>query len=305
MMEMRSDPKSHTWTSSAVGKIITTTHNMIECRAGGNFQALIHEELLCYFSPYYTAAFKGGFSESNQGSTSFELTELQAKLLVTWLYSGRIEDDINYSDVLDLYIFADMTDITALRRYIMDHLFKRGLKWQVFDEESVPDHFTTLPPSSGLVRWMVDNFARYWVRLFGRHDFSSEPHVAALEIPGEFFDQVRAAYCRDWTEVSECHFKTPCHYHEHETVEEWRSKFVVGVPEYERSPNNVFLSECAGESFEMADKAYLRGTTAAGPPIKDRYVVYDYCKDFEGNWQKIWMTGNKTICEETDTESDY
>lgn len=55
----------------------------------------------------------------------------------------------------------------------------------------------------------------------------------------------------------------------------------------------------------MADKAYLRGTTAAGPPIKDRYVVYDYCKDFEGNWQKIWMTGNKTICEETDTESDY
>ncbi|CAC9893937.1 unnamed protein product [Aureobasidium pullulans] len=304
-MEMRSDPKSHTWTSSAVGKIITTTYNMIECRAGGNFQALIHEELLCYFSPYYTAAFKGGFSEANQGSTSFELTELQAKLLVTWLYSGRIEDDINYSDVLDLYIFADMTDITALRRDIMDHLFKRGLKWQVFDEESVPEHFKTLPPSSGLVRWMVDNFAQCWARLFGSYDSYLKPRIAAFEIPGEFFDQVRAAYCRDWTEVSECHFKTPCHYHEHETVEEWRSKFVVGVPEYERSPNNVFLSECAGESFEMADKAYLGGTTAAGPPIKDRYVVYDYCKNFEGNWQKIWMTGNKTICEETDTESGY
>ena len=120
-MEMKSDPKSHTWTSSAVGKIITTTHNIIKC-----------EELLRYFSPYYTAAFKGGFSEANQGSTSFELTELQAELLIIWLYSGRIEDDINYSDVLDLYIFADMTkisrDITALRRNIMDHLFQRGLK---------------------------------------------------------------------------------------------------------------------------------------------------------------------------------
>ncbi|THX80341.1 hypothetical protein D6D04_04670 [Aureobasidium pullulans] len=284
-MEMRSDPKSHTWTSSAVGKIITTTYNMIGCRAGGNFQALIHEELLCYFSPYYTAAFKGGFSEANQGSTSFELTELQAELLIIWLYSGRIEDDINYSDVLDLYIFADTTDITALRSDIMDHLFKRGLKWRVFDEESVPDHFTTLPPSSGLVRWMVDNFAQCWARLFGSYDSYLKPRIAAFEIPGEFFDQVRAAYCRDWTEVSEYHFKTPCHYHEHETVEEWR--------------------KCAGESFEMADKAYLGGTTAAGPPIKDRYVVYDYCKDFEGNWQKIWMTGNKTICEETDTESDY
>lgn len=69
IMERRSDPKSHTWTSSVVSKIITTTHNMIEYRAGGNFHALMHEELLCYFSPYYTAAFKGGFSEANQGST--------------------------------------------------------------------------------------------------------------------------------------------------------------------------------------------------------------------------------------------
>lgn len=237
-MEMRSDPKSHTWTSSAVGKIITTTHNIIKCRAGGNFHALVHEELLCYFSPYYTAAFEGGFSEANQGSTSFELTELQAELLIIWLYSGRIEDDINYSDVLDLYIFADMTkisrDITALRRNIMDHLFQRGLKWQVFDEESVPEHFKTLPPSSGLVRWMVDNFARYWVRLFGSYDPCSKAHIAAFEVPGEFFDQVRAAYCREWTELDEWYSKTtPCHYHEHETVEEWRGKFVVGVPKCE------------------------------------------------------------------------
>ena len=41
---------------------------------------------------------------------------------------------------------------------------------------------------------------------------------------------------------------------------------------------NVFVlkrhSECAGESFEVIDEAYLRGTTAAGPPIKGRDVIY-------------------------------
>ncbi|KAH0369992.1 hypothetical protein KCU89_g18552, partial [Aureobasidium melanogenum] len=78
-MGSRSDPPSYTWTAEAVGNIITTNSKMLKCAAGGEFNILIPEDLLCYFSRYYTALLRGNFSEAGQDNVTLELDASQAK----------------------------------------------------------------------------------------------------------------------------------------------------------------------------------------------------------------------------------
>ncbi|KEQ86726.1 hypothetical protein M438DRAFT_251390, partial [Aureobasidium pullulans EXF-150] len=129
---------------------------MLDCRARGDFHAVIHRDLLCHFSTYYTALLKGGFAEAGTDNVTFELDRPQARMLITWLYSGSITEDARYHDIFDLYLFADMTDIRALRKSIMDHLHKHSHEKGNPRLKHVAKVLAVLSKSSGLVRWMVD-----------------------------------------------------------------------------------------------------------------------------------------------------
>lgn len=71
-----------------------------------SFSATVHRELLCYYSPYYTAALKGGFAEAQTNTITVDLSDEETADLVSWLYSGQIISSY-YSQLFDVYVFAD------------------------------------------------------------------------------------------------------------------------------------------------------------------------------------------------------
>lgn len=148
-------------------KIIASSKDMIEVvntRLGKNgkiFSAAVHKELLCFFSAYYTAALKGGFSEAKKNCISMELPCDQMQDLVSWLYSGKILS-CTTSPLLKLYVFADEKMMLALRRSIMTRLIY--CQDQALDAIRLSDAMPclkVLPERSGLFRYLVDFWVSY------------------------------------------------------------------------------------------------------------------------------------------------
>ncbi|THW87389.1 hypothetical protein D6D15_06727 [Aureobasidium pullulans] len=288
-MAANSNPKGHIWSSDAVCDIITTKTNLLDCHARGGFHAIIHRDLLSYFSTYYAALIEGGFAEAGTDNIKFDLDYAPATLLVTWLYTGSISRSAQYSDIFDLYLFADMTDLGALRKDIIDYLFKNSSSKGNPDLGDVTKVCATLTMSSGLVRWMVDRYGHHWAP----YNTKRPEYTDAVAKHKDFFEQVDGSHanqfmyecrntgvagrgdpCCDVPVAVHCNCgceqrikrKRPqsCRYHEHATIDEWRA--------------------CAGGAFDSADMAYLRGTTAAGPKIENRFV---------SRWSRISEDGEK------------
>ncbi|KAH0362978.1 hypothetical protein KCU65_g7752, partial [Aureobasidium melanogenum] len=271
-MGTRSDPQSHTWTAEAVGNIITTNPKMLTCKASGDFNVLIPEDLLCYFSRYYAALLRGNFSEAGQDNVTLELDATQAKWFVTWLYSGRFPDDLDYHTLFQLYIFADKTDIPAMRKDIMTHIHKRSHRRSKVSSEDAVKVFDVLPKSSGLVRWILDRVSHHeGFSTSADHPELNKYLCSALE--NSYSYTCRKTYCTAHTDPccnvvddlqcqNECgHLRDmikkgqACAYHEHSCPEEWKT--------------------CAGDDFQgSVDLTYLRGTTAIDPIPEQRFAVF-------------------------------
>lgn len=197
-------------------------------RPGDNgkiFSAVVHKELLCHFSAYYTAALKGGFSEAKKDTITMELPHDQIQDLISWLYSGRILS-CTTSRLLDNYIFADEKMMLALRRSIMTQLIHcqdQGLD-ALHLSEAMPC-VKVLPQSSGLFRYLVD----FWVH-YGSQDYVSEIEEwdDDKRIPRNFFYQAlnkfasenNSGYLVKSSPSREC-LKVACNYHEHTNCREW------------------------------------------------------------------------------------
>ncbi|THY81899.1 hypothetical protein D6C92_10213, partial [Aureobasidium pullulans] len=84
---------------------------------GKKHMATVSKDLLCLFSRYYAAALNGSFKEAEETRFSIPLTSHQLVLFVGWLYSGTTYT-CKFSDMLELYFFADSHKILAFRRSI-------------------------------------------------------------------------------------------------------------------------------------------------------------------------------------------
>ncbi|KAG9641391.1 hypothetical protein KCU95_g7958, partial [Aureobasidium melanogenum] len=272
-MGTRSDPSSHTWTAEAVGNIITTNPKMLKCAASGNFEVLIPEDLLCYFSRYYTALLRGNFAEAGQDNVTLELDTSQAKWFVTWLYSGRFPNHLDYPTLFQLYIFADKTDIPAMRKDIMTHIHKRSHRRGNLSIEDAVKTFNVLPKSSGLVRWILDRGALHEVFYVSTDHPELHEHLCSAMDNLDVY-LCRKTYCTVHTDPccnviddlqcqSECHHpkdmikkSQACGYHEHSSPEEWKT--------------------CAGDDFQgSVDLTYLKGTTATDLLPEKRFARFD------------------------------
>lgn len=166
--------------------------------SGSVFSVAVHKELLCLCSPYYTAAIKGGFSESRQESFTVELDHRQTQMFVEWLYTGRCDSDpwqqINNHEVHALYVFADQTDIIAFRRSIMTCLVRGGRAPPT--PSDMAKLVSQLPNDSGL------RLSRGYVR---------------KDFPEEFWDVL--VYGQHGPYLPSC---IACDYHEHTDEQEWK-----------------------------------------------------------------------------------
>lgn len=200
------------------------------------FSASIHKELLCFFSPYYTAALKGGFSEAKKDTIKMELPCHLMSEFISWLYSGNtITTDPN--ELLELYAFADEKMMLAFRRSIMTRLIDFNELGDL--EEDALTYVKRIPENSGLFRYLVDYWAYVWAQ------DTSETELAAWDadgrVPKKFFYLAleRLAGLRGSKNPGDdlgnprAYLKIACNYHEHVDEKEWyQSKW---QPTYEPS----------------------------------------------------------------------
>ncbi|KAI4765858.1 hypothetical protein E4T52_02781 [Aureobasidium sp. EXF-3400] len=216
------------WRWWVVSDIISKSHDMIEIKSqkddsGSVFSVAVHKELLCFYSPYYTAAIKGAFSESRQESFTVELDHRQTQMFVEWLYTGRCDSDpwqqINNHEVHSLYVFADQTDIIAFRRSIMTCLVRGGRVPPT--PSDMAKLVSQLPNDSGLRLFLLEEAVAEWRvganrRAMTEEEWKSRGYVRE-DFPEEFWDKL--VYGQHGPYLPSC---IACDYHEHTDEQEWK-----------------------------------------------------------------------------------
>jgi hypothetical protein len=167
---------------------------------------------------------KGEFSESCQESFTLELNHRQTQLFVEWLYTGRSEIDFCWigkerDDINALYVFADQTDIIALRRSIMTSLVSIALSPAT--PKVMARLVSQLPNSSGLRLYLLEQAVAEWridasEKVVTVEDWKKLGY-APEDYPEDFWDQlVNGQHDRY---LPSCN---ACDYHEHIDEQEWK-----------------------------------------------------------------------------------
>ncbi|TIA46994.1 hypothetical protein D6C77_10376 [Aureobasidium pullulans] len=217
--------------------IVGRSSEMIQIQSQGNdddklYRATVHKELLCFYSTYYTAAIKGQFSESQKHSFIVELNYEQTRLFVTWLYSGRLEyhpdDGLDSEDVFALYIFADQTDVIALRRTVISFLVDSAAQhYREIHLSDLHKIVPQLPEQSQLRRFLLEEATVYGTGnyLQGLYDGIANDQTSE-DCYGDSLKQLLEGVSEN-IEKKKAGEKTigypenPCDFHEHTNEREW------------------------------------------------------------------------------------
>ncbi|KAI4727166.1 hypothetical protein E4T49_05084 [Aureobasidium sp. EXF-10728] len=218
----------------------------IKLEDGKTFQAAVHKDLLCWFSTYYRAALKGGFSEATSQSLVLELNSECCYLLVSWLYTGRWAiSDLRWRFLFNLYVFADKTDMLALRRSIMTvvRTWRQDIRMlPVLEHAAIA--LKSLPSSSPLYRWLLDLYTHHWMS-YRKHPDDVLPNeflMAWVKRAAARKCVVTTGPCADCP----CCKAAICDFHEHESIEEWRSTCGAGKDSQVKQPDGSSLKNKAG-----------------------------------------------------------
>ncbi|KAF1988016.1 hypothetical protein K402DRAFT_403204 [Aulographum hederae CBS 113979] len=142
----------------------------------------VHEDLLCFHSPYFRKAILGRFQEIEDRVIVLEDTD--PNLLATymdWVYFGTLPDieeavesmtedgflEFPYENaILALYIFADRYDTPKLREDVVRSFYNVYVHWGPTKPpyfSLVITAFTTLPESSPLLHFLETLFAARYI----------------------------------------------------------------------------------------------------------------------------------------------
>jgi hypothetical protein len=188
--------------------------------SGKIFSASVHKELLCFFSPYYAAALKGGFAEATSNTLTLDLPNDRMADVVSWLYSGTIisEEEI---DLMKLYVFADEKMMLAFRRSIMSKLICiTSISCPMDAEDAIP-YLKRLPENCGMFRYLVDFWAGVWCEtesVYGMEDMDHDKRI-----PRTFFYRAMEKLSRivSYEHTRANTLKAACNFHEHVNYHEW------------------------------------------------------------------------------------
>jgi len=185
---------------------IASSCDVVKLTFGGKDFA-VHKSILCHFSPYFSAAFDGGFREATEGIQPIQdLTDEDGQHVVSWLYCGRFTEEVHsYKNDLRISVFADKFGVLALARAIFEGIL---LDWQA-NPAWLPTYrdvnyiFENLPISSPICKLFMDRHAEHWTpdrdegeeivhRRSVDHDFLEGVMLRLSEIR----DRERAIKCR-------------------------------------------------------------------------------------------------------------
>ncbi|KAL8669832.1 MAG: hypothetical protein Q9168_005597 [Polycauliona sp. 1 TL-2023] len=118
----------------------------------------VHKGLICESSPFFRAAFTGGFKE-NSGSMLLEEDDPNVfGHLVQWLYQGKLKTlsdeeadtgNAHWLQLFQLYMLGDKYCVTRLKNHVMDLLFEAYERRQKLGKSGILD--TLKPPQWYLI----------------------------------------------------------------------------------------------------------------------------------------------------------
>lgn len=99
----------------------------------------MHQELICFYSPYFKAAFKGGFQEATTGEVVLDDVDAEVfGLFVQWLYTQDIMDPDSSTTgetikkqmpstthLIELWLLAEYLQVPKLQNYVLKVIKER------------------------------------------------------------------------------------------------------------------------------------------------------------------------------------
>jgi hypothetical protein len=192
----------------------------------------VHKNLLTQVSPYFRAALKKDFQEALD--RKIDLPHVKADTMerfIDWLYTGKLEiaeidekfDGGTYKrqqELVDLYVFADAHDVPSLRMAAIDELFDyfNHPTTLLPAKEEITSMFAQFPPSSALLKLIVDVDCRYHVLYDGETE--AEEKSTSQTLPPEFLASAYTRHCYVMGKIVRGDWKLRyklcvCDYHEH------------------------------------------------------------------------------------------
>ncbi|CAD0111387.1 unnamed protein product [Aureobasidium uvarum] len=171
-------------------------------------------------------------TESENGSKTFQaavhnkslVLELDSEccyLLIGWLYTGqRTTSKLRWDLLFNLYVFADKTDMLALRRHIMTVIrtWRTHSQPPLFEDATIA--LESLPPFSPSYRWLLDLYTHHWMP-----DYRAPEDVLPNGFLMAWIKRAAARTCvvkREACADCPCCEAALCDFHEHESIGEWK-----------------------------------------------------------------------------------
>lgn len=163
-----------------------------------NHTFTVHKEYLCFYSPFFNAAFNGKFQEASSQSVRLEDVDPAIfGLLVHWVYYQKFDlptaegkdgkSTADYEKLAALWILAQRTLMAALQNHVVDVIFD-SLSTQVLWDGSNFGRLMELAgendPSSSLARLAVNTVVYSSVLFFDAQVSLTPPSLAVAIMKG-------------------------------------------------------------------------------------------------------------------------
>ncbi|KAH8774805.1 hypothetical protein BGZ57DRAFT_373241 [Hyaloscypha finlandica] len=143
----------------------------------------VHQNFICYYSPFFDAAFNGNFTEGNTRSMKLEDTSTEAfGIFVNWLYTGDIENnkrDLPSCEALiHLWLLADLVLVPRLQNEAMWKLEEARLLRKRLPSSVLARAYEHTSKGSPLRRYIV----RTWPNIRNCVDYDKYPLELLVDI---------------------------------------------------------------------------------------------------------------------------
>ena len=128
---------------------------------------LVHKQLICNYSPCFDAAFNQDFEEAKTGIMKLPKISVEiCELFLGWLYtmslwdsSAKLEEWPKTSDLMKLYVFADVAKIPSLKNLCIDAISQISDVEGQFPIASIAYVYQNTIKGSPIRRFIVDSLA--------------------------------------------------------------------------------------------------------------------------------------------------
>ncbi|CAG8950236.1 hypothetical protein HYFRA_00008474 [Hymenoscyphus fraxineus] len=166
---------------------------------------IVHKNFICFYSPFFDAAFNGAFKEAETQVLDLEDTSPTVfGLFVNWLYTQRLEfpggENISMSNLIDLWILGSRCLVPKIQNKSLELLDKRRIF--VFSSTKFVRAYENTTEGSPLRRYIVAIAATRNGALTTPQDYPQEMLVDIVN-----YVRIRRAQTSEWIKFSKDELK--------------------------------------------------------------------------------------------------